>query len=236
MFLGWVGLVLLVFLAQQVIPVGVFAVICLATRFTGTFKHGLVSFGSGVGTSLEDLFGEDFGGDGRQRGNSSLQVISAKIVMSETQKQDNRSSNSRGLPPPASPELKSHSLPVTLHVSLLKIDIAVGDLTRVARVRMRTRGLPRGGGLDARHGEKNSVGPVAIGLLTDRVCRVGVIGSSSPYKAPEASMRDSTAGDVLQELLILVEVFEWRGHLTYYLASACQGWVVPCICIFLQAM
>jgi hypothetical protein len=32
-------------------------------------------------------------------------------------------------------------------------------------------------------------------------------------------MRDSTAGDVLQELLILVEVFEWRGHLTYYLAS-----------------
>lgn len=45
-------------------------------------------------------------------------------------------------------------------------------------------------------------------------------------------MRDSTTGDVLQELLILVEVFEWRGHLTYYLASACQGWVVPCICIF----
>lgn len=52
-----------------------------------------------------------------------------------------------------SPGLGLHSLPVTLHVSLLEIDISVGDLARVARVRVRTRGgLRHGqGGLDARH-------------------------------------------------------------------------------------
>lgn len=64
--------------------------------------------------------------------------------------------NSRGPHQPASPEPGPHSLPVTLHVSLLKIDIAIGDLTRVARVRMRTRSrLPRGGGLGTRHVEKD---------------------------------------------------------------------------------
>jgi hypothetical protein len=52
-----------------------------------------------------------------------------------------------------SPELDSHSLPVTLHVSFLKVDVAISDLTRVARVGVRTRGrLRRGdGGLNARH-------------------------------------------------------------------------------------
>lgn len=77
--LGWVGLVLLVLLAQQVISVGVFAVVRLAAWLAGTFKQGLVSFGRGLSTSLKDFFGEDFSGDGRQRGNSSLQVVSARI-------------------------------------------------------------------------------------------------------------------------------------------------------------
>lgn len=59
------------------VSVGVFAVVRLAAWLADTFKKGLVSFGRGFSTSLENLFGEDFGGDGRQRGNSSLQVVSA---------------------------------------------------------------------------------------------------------------------------------------------------------------
>lgn len=77
--LGRVGFVLLVLLAQQVISVGVFAVVRLAAWLAGTFKQSLVSFGGCLSTRLENLFAEDFSGDGRQRGNSSLQVVSAKI-------------------------------------------------------------------------------------------------------------------------------------------------------------
>lgn len=77
--LGRVGLVLPVLLAQQMVSVGIFAVVCLATRLAGTFKQRLVGFGRCLSTSLENLFGEDFSGDGRQRGNSSLQVVPAKI-------------------------------------------------------------------------------------------------------------------------------------------------------------
>lgn len=150
MLLGRVGQVLLVLLAQQVVSVGIFAVVRLSARLTGTLKQRLVGFGGGVGTGLEDFFGEDFGGDGRQRGNSSLQVIPARCRVSNGMKQQRWM-----LKQPASPESGSHSLPVTLHVSLLEIDIAIGDLARVARVWVRTRGrLPCGGGLDARHGEK----------------------------------------------------------------------------------
>lgn len=75
--------------------------------------------------------------------------------------------------------LGSHLLPVALHVSLLQIDIAVGDMARVARIRMRTRGRLRHGqgGLDARHDgrrkEKEECGefrkgPVAVASLLGR--------------------------------------------------------------------
>lgn len=55
-------------------------------------------------------------------------------------------------------------------MSLLEIDIAVGDLARVARIRMRTRGRLRHGqgGLDARHNGRRKEKKNAASLDKDQ--------------------------------------------------------------------
>jgi hypothetical protein len=69
---------------------------------------------------LQDLFREDICGDGRKRGNSSLEVVAAVVLRSVH-------INNTGLE-------QLYSLPVALHVCLLEIDIAVGNLAGVACV------------------------------------------------------------------------------------------------------
>lgn len=64
-------------LAQEVVLVGVLTVEGLPTGFAGSLEVGLVGLGGRGGAGLEDLLGEDIGGDGGQRCYSALEVVPA---------------------------------------------------------------------------------------------------------------------------------------------------------------
>lgn len=70
------------------ILVGIFAEIGACANGTRLFVRGLVGRGGGRGLGLEDLFGESFGGDGREGGNTTLQVVSAATSAQITKEEE----------------------------------------------------------------------------------------------------------------------------------------------------
>jgi hypothetical protein len=74
--LSTAGFLCLMLLAQDVILKRILAVVCLLTDIAYTFEVSLVGFCTRDSPGLQDLFSEDIGGNGRQRSNSALEVIS----------------------------------------------------------------------------------------------------------------------------------------------------------------
>lgn len=66
-----------VFLASEVICIGVLAEIGLLTSRADLFEGGASGGGSGRSLVGEDFFGKDFRGERGKRGDSSLEVVAA---------------------------------------------------------------------------------------------------------------------------------------------------------------
>lgn len=111
----------LVVLAADVVLVRVLAEVGLGASFAGHLKASLVCLRGNLSAGLENLFGEDLGGDGREGSDTALEVIatrgqgqsSAKIEIMKV--------------------VRNNILPVTAHMALLQVDVAESDLTGVAR-------------------------------------------------------------------------------------------------------
>lgn len=67
-----------VFLTSEVVCIGVLAEVGLLTSGADLFEGGASGGGSGRSLVGKDLFGEDFGGERRKRGDSSLEVVTAE--------------------------------------------------------------------------------------------------------------------------------------------------------------
>lgn len=105
-----------VFLASEMVCIGVLAEVGLLASGADLFERGASGGGSGRSLVGEDLFGKDFGGERGERCNSSLEVVAAGRscqIGSESRRW-------------------MYSLPVALHVSALQVAGAEGDLTGVA--------------------------------------------------------------------------------------------------------
>lgn len=104
------------FLASKVVCVGVLAEVGLLASRADLLKGGASGSGSGRSLVSEDLFGEDFGGERRKRGDSSLEVVAAEELCQI------REASRYG----------TDSLPVALHMSTLQVAGAECDLAGVA--------------------------------------------------------------------------------------------------------
>jgi hypothetical protein len=116
----------LVLSASNVIPVRVLAEVGALADVAHLLETGTVGLGAGGGTSLQNLLGEDLGGDGRQRGDAALQVVAT--------------GERRGVRLSAGPEEGRNSfylLPIALHMTLLGFGKAESHLTGIARVLVR---------------------------------------------------------------------------------------------------
>lgn len=71
------SLLLLVLLAANVVLIRVLAVVCAVADGALLLKTGTLGLDAGAGSGLEDLLGEDFGGDGRKTSDATLKVVSA---------------------------------------------------------------------------------------------------------------------------------------------------------------
>lgn len=118
------SLLRLVLLTADVVLIGVFAVVGAAADGAVLLEAGALGRDARTSSGLEDLFGEDLGGDGRETGDATLEVVSAVILVSARfLKQRWRGMRQCG-----------DVLPIAPHVTLLKIAIPESYLAGVACV------------------------------------------------------------------------------------------------------
>ncbi len=205
---------LLVLLAEDMVLVGIFAIVCLVAGLARFFEVGFVGLGACGGSGLDDFFGENFSGNGGQGSDTTFEVVSAVCGQNYT--------------PVGLHGIKVlNVLPVTFHMCFLEVDISIRNLAGIARVRVRRRRSPGARRrLYTRHivMPENETGKEEVELITEeRLCEPKMSESVLPASIITGGKDDSSRGKIINTALRVAIVFLVAGSLPFGSVTACLG-------------